>query len=68
MNIFFHTFSLHSNSQLDISIKDALIRDLFNLVGFMIPEIQDVVPNPCPVPDLRFDIEHCIVSKRYNSV
>ncbi|XP_060080491.1 tubulin monoglutamylase TTLL4-like [Ylistrum balloti] len=35
--------SLHSNSQLDINIKGQMIRDLFNIAGFRIPEKNDVV-------------------------
>ncbi|XP_033761713.1 tubulin polyglutamylase TTLL4-like isoform X1 [Pecten maximus] len=35
--------SLHSNSQLDINIKGQMIRDLFNIAGFRIPEKHDVV-------------------------
>ncbi|OWF40925.1 tubulin polyglutamylase TTLL4-like [Mizuhopecten yessoensis] len=35
--------SLHSNSQLDINIKGQMIRDLFNIAGFRIPEKSDVV-------------------------
>ena len=34
--IFFH--SLHSTSQLDRNIKGQMIKDLFNLAGFRIPE------------------------------
>lgn len=35
--------SLHSNSQLDINIKGQMIRDLFNIAGYRIPEKHDVV-------------------------
>ena len=47
-------YSLHSNSQLDISVKGGMIRDLFNLAGFLIPEKNDVLANPGPPPDLRY--------------
>src|SRR6218665_348833 len=46
--------SLHSNSQLDINVKGGMIRDLFNLAGFLIPEKNDVLANPGPAPDLRY--------------
>ncbi|CAF0838743.1 unnamed protein product [Rotaria sordida] len=35
--------SLHSNSPLDISIKGAMISDLLNLSGFMIPDRRDTL-------------------------
>ncbi|KAG7503946.1 tubulin polyglutamylase TTLL4 isoform X1 [Solea senegalensis] len=35
--------SLHSNSELDISIKGQMIKDLLNLAGFRIPQREDVV-------------------------
>ncbi|KAK3588044.1 hypothetical protein CHS0354_012090 [Potamilus streckersoni] len=34
--------SLHSNSQLDVNIKGHMIRDLFNIAGFRIPDKHDV--------------------------
>lgn len=34
--------SLHSNSQLDINIKGHMIRDLFNIAGFRLPDKSDV--------------------------
>ena len=36
-------FSLHSNSPLDISVKGAMISDLLNLSGFMIPDRRDIL-------------------------
>ncbi|XP_064647782.1 tubulin monoglutamylase TTLL4-like isoform X2 [Lineus longissimus] len=36
--------SLHSNSQLDINIKGNMIKDLFNIAGFLVPDKNDVVP------------------------
>ena len=43
----FHLFvsSLHSNSQLDINIKGHMIRDLFNIAGFRVPDKHDVTHN-----------------------
>lgn len=35
--------SLHSNSPLDISVKGAMICDLLNLSGFMIPDRRDIL-------------------------
>ncbi|CAF3184409.1 unnamed protein product [Rotaria sp. Silwood2] len=35
--------SLHSNSPLDISVKGAMISDLLNLSGFMIPDRRDIL-------------------------
>lgn len=35
-------FSLHSNSQLDINIKGNMIKDMFNMAGFRIPDRYDV--------------------------
>ncbi|CAF3852147.1 unnamed protein product [Rotaria magnacalcarata] len=35
--------SLHSNSPLDISVKGAMIADLLNLSGFMIPDRRDIL-------------------------
>jgi len=40
VDIFF--FSLHSNSQLDINIKGHMIKDLFNIAGFRLPDKTDV--------------------------
>uniref|UniRef100_A0A8C8SLR4 Tubulin tyrosine ligase like 4 n=1 Tax=Pelusios castaneus TaxID=367368 RepID=A0A8C8SLR4_9SAUR len=34
--------SLHSNSPLDVSIKGQMIRDLLNLAGFVLPNVDDV--------------------------
>ncbi|XP_073161006.1 tubulin monoglutamylase TTLL4 isoform X4 [Lepidochelys kempii] len=34
--------SLHSNSPLDVSIKGQMIRDLLNLAGFVLPNLDDV--------------------------
>ncbi|XP_050388652.2 tubulin monoglutamylase TTLL4 [Patella vulgata] len=34
--------SLHSNSQLDVNIKGQMIKDLFNIAGFLVPDKQDV--------------------------
>ena len=36
-------FSLHSNSPLDVSVKGAMISDLLNLSGFMIPDRRDIL-------------------------
>jgi len=38
--------SLHSSSQLDINVKGAMIRDLLNMAGYMLPDKDDVVTNP----------------------
>ena len=47
-------FSLHSNSKLDVNIKGGMIRDLFNICGFMLPDKNDVTPSGIVVPvDLR---------------
>lgn len=35
--------SLHSNSPLDISIKGQMIRDLLNLAGFVLPNMEDIL-------------------------
>ncbi|XP_057615291.1 tubulin monoglutamylase TTLL4 isoform X3 [Chionomys nivalis] len=35
--------SLHSNSPLDISIKGQMIRDLLNLAGFVLPNVEDIL-------------------------
>lgn len=35
--------SLHSNSPLDISIKGQMIRDLLNLAGFVLPNMEDII-------------------------
>ncbi|XP_042698940.1 tubulin monoglutamylase TTLL4 isoform X3 [Chrysemys picta bellii] len=35
--------SLHSNSPLDVSIKGQMIRDLLNLAGFVLPNVDDAV-------------------------
>uniref|UniRef100_A0A8C5Q1B7 Tubulin polyglutamylase TTLL4 n=1 Tax=Leptobrachium leishanense TaxID=445787 RepID=A0A8C5Q1B7_9ANUR len=35
--------SLHSNSQLDINIKGQMVRDLFNLAGFILPSREDML-------------------------
>jgi tubulin polyglutamylase TTLL4 len=40
--------SLHSNSQLDINIKGNMIKDLFNIAGFLIPDRNDVIPVGVP--------------------
>ncbi|XP_076094251.1 uncharacterized protein LOC143064924 isoform X1 [Mytilus galloprovincialis] len=40
--------SLHSNSQLDINIKGHMIRDLFNIAGFRIPDKTDVSHSSAP--------------------
>ncbi|MBN3302800.1 TTLL4 polyglutamylase, partial [Amia calva] len=36
--------SLHSNSPLDVNVKGQMIRDLFNLAGFVLPQKDDVTP------------------------
>lgn len=46
-------FSLHSNSELDIQVKSALVRDALNLVGYVLPEKEDVIPGPSPPTDMR---------------
>uniref|UniRef100_U3D2D4 Tubulin polyglutamylase TTLL4 n=1 Tax=Callithrix jacchus TaxID=9483 RepID=U3D2D4_CALJA len=38
--------SLHSSSPLDISIKGQMIRDLLNLAGFVLPNVEDVISSP----------------------
>lgn len=47
---FFHIFSLHSNSQLDINIKGQMIRDLMNIAGFRIPDKADVLHSNSVAP------------------
>jgi len=51
--------SLHSNSQLDIGVKGAMVRDLLNLAGYMLPDKDDVVPNPSTVIDARYCVTSC---------
>lgn len=46
--------SLHSSSQLDISVKGAMIRDLLNMAGYMLPDKDDVVANPASSSDTRY--------------
>ena len=40
--VMFQCCSLHSNSQLDMNIKGGMIKDLFNIAGFMLPDKADV--------------------------
>ncbi|XP_030642688.1 tubulin monoglutamylase TTLL4 [Chanos chanos] len=37
--------SLHSNTALDVSIKGQMIRDLLNLAGFVLPQMEDLLPS-----------------------
>jgi len=46
--------SLHSKSPLDISVKGAMIRDLLNMAGYMLPDKDDVVANSTPSADPRY--------------
>ncbi|XP_072021319.1 tubulin monoglutamylase TTLL4-like [Amphiura filiformis] len=37
--------SLHSNSPLDVQVKGEMIKDLFNIAGYQLPDKKDVYPN-----------------------
>lgn len=42
-------YSLHSNSPLDVEIKGQMVKDMFNIAGFPIPDkklITANAPNP----------------------
>jgi tubulin polyglutamylase TTLL4 len=47
--------SLHSNSPLDISVKGAMIKDLLNMAGFVLPAKDDVVAHQVATYENRFD-------------
>ena len=47
--IFVH--SLHSNSPLDVDIKGPMVKDMFNLAGFLIPDKKQVEQKPTPTPN-----------------
>lgn len=34
--------SLHSNSELDVNIKGAMIKDMLNIAGFRLPDERDI--------------------------
>jgi len=40
--------SLHSNSQLDVSVKGRMVRDVLNMAGYMLPDKDDLLANPPP--------------------
>ena len=49
------TCSLHSRSPLDVSVKGAMIRDLLNMAGYVLPDKDDVVAsNSTPSADARY--------------
>nr|XP_026695171.1 tubulin polyglutamylase TTLL4-like isoform X1 [Ciona intestinalis] len=41
--------SLHSNSPLDVEIKGPMVRDMFNLAGFLVPDKRQILAN-APTP------------------
>jgi len=45
--------SLHSCSQLDVDIKDVVVKDVLNTAGYMIPDANDVTINVQP-PSLGY--------------
>jgi len=47
-------YSLHSSTQLDINVKGAMIRDLLNMAGYMLPDKDDVVVNPPSSSDATY--------------
>ena len=38
--------SLHSSSQLDMSVKGGMVRDVLTMAGYMLPDKDDVHANP----------------------
>ena len=34
--------SLHSNSELDVTVKESMLRDLFNILGLSVPDREEV--------------------------
>lgn len=43
--VFFFYFSLHSNTPLDVSIKEPMVCDVLNIAGFHLPAKDDLVTN-----------------------
>jgi tubulin polyglutamylase TTLL4 len=43
--------SLHSNSQLDVDVKSAMVRDVLNMAGYMLPDKDEISVGPQPPTD-----------------
>jgi len=54
MSLLVLSFSLHSNSAVDVDVKSRLVKDVLNLAGFMLPNKEDILLGPQPPTDWRY--------------